>query len=32
MEIVQFLIENPSFKKVVRAQDGTLKEIKYIVD
>lgn len=32
MAIVQFLIENPSFKKVVRAQDGTLKEIKYIVD
>jgi hypothetical protein len=32
MEVVQFLIENPSFKKVVRAQDGTLKEIKYIVD
>ena len=32
MAIVQFLIENPSFKKVVRAQDGTLKQIKYIVD
>ena len=30
--IAQFLIENPKFKKAIREQDGTLKEIKYIID
>ncbi len=32
MAVAQFLIENPGFKRIIRVQDGSIKEIKYIID
>lgn len=31
-KIAQFLVQNPSFKSVIIAQDGSIKKIKYIID
>ena len=31
-KIAQFLVQNPSFKRVIIAQDGSIKKIKYIID